>query len=96
MKLCVIPFSLAAAFTWALAVFGVGLANLKWPPYGQDFLDVVSSVYPGYDGSASFPSVLVATGYAAVDGLVAGLILSLVYNCLARCCGSCKPKQSEA
>lgn len=97
MKLSVVAFTVTAAVVWALAVLLVGLANMQWPPYGQAFLDIIQSIYPGYDGQANITGVLVATGYAALDGLIAGLFFSLIYNCIACCCGSkCKTKGENA
>ncbi len=88
-KLSVKGFAVAGAITWAISVLFVGLCNMKWPGYGDAFLDFVSSVYPGYLADGTLKSVLIGTGYAIVDGAIGGVIFALIYNC-ASCCKMCK------
>ena len=83
MKLNVKAMTLTAAILWGGAVLMAGLANLIWNSYGVAFLQLVASIYPGYDGSASFGSVVVVTLYAVVDGGFGGLIFAVIYNRLA-------------
>lgn len=84
MKLLLKSLALAAGILWALAVLFVGFLNLLWPPYGKAFLDVVSSVYPGYKVTGSLGSVIVGTLYVLLDGLISGAIFAWLYNCFAR------------
>ncbi len=35
-----------SAILWGLAMLGMGLANLTWSGYGQQFLQIMSSVTP--------------------------------------------------
>ena len=88
MKLNVKAFSLTLAVIWGAAVLLAGLANLIWNDYGVAFLQLVASIYPGYDGPAGIGSVVVATLYAVVDGGFGGLIFAVVYNRLADRLGS--------
>jgi hypothetical protein len=44
------------------------------------FLQVVASIYPGYDATRSIGAVIVGTLYALVDGGIFGLILGGLYN----------------
>lgn len=84
MKLNLKALTLTAAIVWGiLAVFLVGMANLLWPPYGEDFLTLLASIYPGYSGETSFGQVLIATGYGLVDGAVGGLVFGWIYNKLS-------------
>jgi hypothetical protein len=46
------------------------------------FLQVVASIYPGYDATRSIGVVIVGTLYALVDGAIFGLILGGLYNLL--------------
>ena len=39
---------------------------------GELFLDVMASVYPGYDATSNFGDVIVGTLYGLVDGAVGG------------------------
>ena len=80
MRLNVKAFTLTCAILWAAAIFITGMANLIWSGYGTAFLQVMASIYPGYDASGTIGSVIVGTLYAVVDGAVAGLVFSLLYN----------------
>ena len=79
-KFSVRTFSLTCAVCWGVAVFLVGMLNLFFPNYGLDFLNMVSSIYPGYEVESTFPTALVATGYAFLDGAIGGAIFAWVYN----------------
>lgn len=81
MKLSVKGLALTLGLVWGiLGMFLVGLSNLIWAGYGQSFLEVMASVYPGYHATASFGQVIVGTLYGIVDGAVAGAVFAWVYN----------------
>ena len=82
MSLNTKALGISLGLAWGVGVFCAGLCHLIWPAYGTAFLDVVSSVYPGYhvDG---FGSVIVGTLYAIVDGGVCGAIIGWIYNAAA-------------
>ena len=80
MKLDLKALALASATVWGMAVLVVGLLNLAQPTYGVAFLQMMSSVYPGYHAMRTFGEVLVGTGYALVDGAIAGWLLGWFYN----------------
>ena len=46
-------------------------------------LNLMASVYPGYDAAASIGQVMLMTVYGLVYGAVAGLIFGWLYNRLA-------------
>ena len=79
MPLNVKALSMTAAVVWGGAIFLVGVANLVSPTYGVAFLQLIASVYPGYE-PAGFGSVIVATLYGALDGGVGGAIVAWLYN----------------
>jgi hypothetical protein len=83
MKLNVKAFCLTTGILWAAAVLLVGIANLIWSGYGGAFLQLIASIYPGYDATRSFGAVIVGTLYALLDGFVLGLVFALVYNLIA-------------
>ena len=58
MKLNVKALAFVFALVWAGAIFVTGLVNLIWPGYGEAFLQMVGSIYPGYSGGTSFLQVL--------------------------------------
>ena len=84
MKLSVKGMAIAAGIMWGLAVFLTGCVNLCWPSYGQEFLRLLASIYPGYHATGSFGQVIVGTLYGLVDGSVAGAVFALIYNRLAQ------------
>lgn len=84
MRLNIVALAVTAALVWGLSVFLVGISNLIWPPYGQAFLDLAASIYPGYYAEANFGSVIVGTLYALMDGAIAGAIFAGIYNLLAK------------
>jgi len=61
-------------------MLGMGLANLIWSGYGQQFLQTMASVYFGYHATRSIAEVIVGTLYGAVDGLIAGAVFAWLYN----------------
>ncbi len=81
MKLDIKGVAIALGLVWGfLAMFLTGLANLVWPGYGQSFLNVMASLYPGYAATANIGQVLVGTVYGLVDGAVAGAVFAWLYN----------------
>ena len=81
MKLSVKALTYTPAILWGVCFLLVGLANLIWPPYGGRFLELMSSVYPGYKALAGFGNIIVGTLYAVLDGAVGGAVFAWVYNC---------------
>ncbi len=81
MKLDVKTVAVVLALSWGiLGMFLTGLANLIWPGYGQAFLEVMASLYPGYRATASLGQVIIGTLYGVVDGAVAGAVFAWLYN----------------
>ncbi|MDA2923397.1 hypothetical protein MYX65_01865 [Acidobacteria bacterium AH-259-L09] len=83
MKINVRALALTLGLTWAGAILVTGLANLIWPSYGIAFLQVIASVYPGYQAVASLREVVAGTVYGLADGFVGGLIMGWLYNLFA-------------
>jgi len=88
-KLLPRAFAFAGGMLWGLAMLTVGLVHMKYPNYGQAFLEMTSSIYPGYHVSTTLKAVLVGTGYAVVDGAIGGALLAWFYN-LSLNCPLCK------
>jgi len=80
MKLSVRALAISLSLLWGLAFLFVAFANYIWPSYGRAFLDLVSSIYPGYKPVGTLGSVIVGTLYALLDGVVTGAILAWLYN----------------
>ncbi len=84
MKLSVKGLAMASGILWGFAMLGTGLANLIWGGYGQQFLQTMASVYPGYHATRSIAEVIVGTLYGAVDGFIAGAVFAWLYNQFAK------------
>lgn len=92
MRLSVRGVALASAVLWGiLAMFVTGIANLIWPSYGQGFLNMMASIYPGFRGTPSLGRVLVGALYGLVDGAVGGAIFAWLYNLCVK--GAIAPPQ---
>lgn len=76
--------AIAGSVTMGALVLFVTLANLALPPYGDGFLAVLASIYPGYEAEANLPSIALVTGYAIVDGAILGFAVSWIHNRLHR------------
>lgn len=83
MKLKLKAVAIAAAIVWGGAIFMVSLGNMIWPPYGGAFLQMVASVYPGFDPASGGASIIIGTLWGLVDGAIAGLIFGWLYNKLS-------------
>jgi hypothetical protein len=85
MRLSVKSLTIAAGLLWGGCILFLGLLNLAFPQYGAAFLQMLSSIYPGFHFSRSLGDVLVGAGYGLVDGGVGGLIFAALYNlCLGK------------
>ncbi len=78
----------AAAITvgllWGvLGMFATGVGNLVVPGYGQAFLDVMASVYPGYAATPTVGQVIIGTLYGLLYGAIAGAVFAWLYNTIA-------------
>lgn len=83
MRLNTVAMAVAFGLFWGACVFVVGVINLIWPSYGQAFLQICASIYPGYHPGAGLGSVIVGSIYALIDGIIGGAILSWLYNLFA-------------
>ena len=83
MKLSVKAIAMTMGLLWAGCMLIVGLINLAAPAYGMNFLQMMSSVYPGFHPSHSWLSVIVGTVYGFVDGVIGGWIFAWLYDWIA-------------
>ena len=80
MRLNITAMAMAFGLIWGGCLLVVGAANLIWPSYGQAFLQVCASIYPGYRPGTGIGSVVTGTIYALVDGGIGGAIFAWLYN----------------
>ncbi len=89
MRINIKAAALTAGLVWGvLAMFVTGVGNLLSPGYGQAFLNVMASVYPGYTAEPSFGQVLIGALYGALDGALAGVVFAWLYNTVSSRLGS--------
>ncbi|MFB3090209.1 MAG: hypothetical protein ACE1ZG_02530 [Gammaproteobacteria bacterium] len=80
MKLSIKALAITAAIIWGGALLIVGSANIIFPGYGSDFLEVMGSIYPGYQPGTGFPSVIIGSLYGVVDAGIGAAIFAWLYN----------------
>jgi hypothetical protein len=83
MRVDVTAFAMTVGIFCGAAILIVASANLIWPGYGRAFLDLASSVYPGYSPSSGIGSVITGTLYGLADGAIGGAVFGWLYNLLA-------------
>lgn len=80
MRLDLKAAMIGAAVLWGGCYLVLGLLNWWFPPYGDAWLELARSIYPGYRATSGFGAIIVLTLYALVDGAVAGLVFGWIYN----------------
>lgn len=83
MRFNIAAISIAAGLLWGGCLLIVGAINLIWPSYGQPFLQLCASIYPGYHPGFGVGSVVTGTLYALVDGAIGGAVFGWLYNLIA-------------
>jgi hypothetical protein len=96
MKLNIKALALTSGILWGLCMLVMTLANLVSASYGQEFLQMMSSVYPGYHATRSIGEVIVGTLYGAVDGFIGGAVFAWLYNHLGAAQQQSTPLQTAA
>ena len=83
MRLNITAMSMASGLLWGASILIIAAANLIWPSYGQTFLPLCGSIFPGYRPGTGMGSVVTGTIYALVDGVIGGAIFGWLYNLFA-------------
>jgi hypothetical protein len=83
MKLSIKALALTAAIFWAAAILIVSSANMMFPGYAINFLDLIGSIYPGYQPGTGITSVIVGSLYGFVDAGIGAAIFAWLYNFFA-------------
>jgi hypothetical protein len=80
MKINERGFALACGILWGGAMLIMGAANIHWNGYGQEFLKLMASVYPGYHVAGNPTQLAIGALYGFVDGMVGGFVFVWLYN----------------
>jgi hypothetical protein len=83
MRLNITAMSMASGLLWGACMLIVAAVNMIWPSYGQAFLQLCGSIFPGYRSGTGMGSVVTGTIYALVDGAIGGAIFGWLYNLVA-------------
>jgi len=89
MRLSIRGVATASGLLWGGMILIVGLCNVAAPGYGDAFLRLVASIYPGYHPASGFGGVFTGTVYGLLDGAIGGAIFAWLYN---RFVGTAAPK----
>ena len=81
MKFNITALALTAGVIWGGAMLVVTSANLIWPSYGQTFLDLIASIYPGFRPGSGVSSVIVGTIYGLVSNWGRNFRLAVQFIC---------------
>lgn len=84
MRLNLTAFAFTVGLFWGGSILLVASANAIWPNYGQAFLQLAASMYPGYHPVASVREIVVGAVYGFVDGVIGGWVFGWLYNLLSR------------
>jgi len=84
MKLDVKGMAFTVGLLWGSTMLLVGVVNMITGDYGQLFLALMASLYPGYYVGGTITDVIVGALYGLVDGGIGGAVLALVYNRLSK------------
>jgi len=76
--------TITSALLWGGCMLAVGLIHLADASYGEEFLRVMSSIYPGVETSRTIGRTLLGTVYGAVDGAIAGYLFASLYQLFTR------------
>ena len=84
MKLDIKALYLTSGLFWGSAILTIGIANIySSTNYGESFLNMVASIYPGYNATSSVGQVILGSLYGFFDGVIGGAIFGLIYNFLS-------------
>ena len=83
MKLDLKAITLTSGILWAALILLTGIMNLVWTGYGEAFLKIMASLYPGFNANGSLGDVVIGTVYALFDGAACGFVFGWVYNIFA-------------
>ena len=83
MRISIKGLALAAGLLWGGLMLMVGFLHLIDSSYAVNFLEMMSSMYPGFHAAHSFGDLLLGAFYGFVDGGISGLLFGWLYNLLA-------------
>lgn len=80
MRLSVKALALTMGTMWGAAVLLVGVGYVATGTYGREFMEFLSSIYPGYRAAPTWGNVFLGALYGLCDGAIGGAVFAWVYN----------------
>ena len=80
MRLSLKALASAGGVLWGVVILCVGLVHMADPSYGVKFLQMTSSIYPGFHVTGAMGSLALSTVEGFIDGAISGLVLAWLYN----------------
>jgi len=84
MRLSLKGMAIASGIIWGAAILCVAIIHMADPSYGVNFLQMTSSVYPGFHAAGTIGRIAIGTVEGIIDGAIAGLVLAWIYNHFTR------------
>ncbi len=81
MRLNPMRLGLAGGIVWGVSLLILTLLSV-WTGYSTEFLNLINSIYPGYQ--ISVVGGMIGLGYGFLDGFVGLYIFAWLYNWLDR------------
>jgi len=82
MKLNIKNIGLTSGLVWGSFLSFLTLIAILFPPYGQTFLETITSVYPGY--SISLSGMIIGFFYGLIDAGLGGAFFAWLYNYISQ------------
>ena len=77
MKLHAVKFGLALGIVWGISIFAMAISG-AYMGFGDQLVDIMSSLYIGYSASATGALIGLVWGFA--DAFVGGFVVAWIYN----------------
>jgi len=84
-----LSLGLAGGVVWGLAIFVTTLISMG-TAYGDAFLTMLASIYPGF--AISVPGAFLGFAYGFVDAFIGLVILAWLYKAFSGCIAKCREK----
>ncbi len=80
MNISVKGAAIAAALVWGGVIFLTGMLYVSNGTYGDEFMVLLASLYPGFHAERTIGSVIIGTVYGLLDGAICGAVFAWLYN----------------
>lgn len=82
-SVCPVSLGLSLGVVWSVGLVIFSLFAMGGN-YGQPFVELLQSVYIGYEMNAI--GILIGAVWGFIDAFIGGAVVAVVYNCFSKCC----------